>query len=53
MFARVISSILRTNKDVRPYAHALKFRVVAGNSPVRGNVCHHSVGRGLAPAVYA
>ena len=34
----------------RPYARNIFFRVVAGDSPDRGNVCYNRVGRGLAPA---
>ena len=35
---------------IAPYARNIFFRVVAGVSPVRGNVCYNRVGRGLAPA---
>ena len=35
---------------VAPYARNIFFRVVAGDSPVRGNVCYNRVGRGLDPA---
>ena len=38
---------------VAPYARNIFFRIVACDSPVRGNVCYNRVGRGLAPAVFA